>query len=86
MGRRIGRLAPGYRADLLILDPNAATLYGRRRDKLIDSFVFASDCTTVRDVMVAGRWVVRQRHHAAQQPVETAFRRTLDRIASAVDF
>lgn len=86
LGRRIGPLAPGYRADLLVLDPDAATLYRRRRDKLVDSFVFASDCTAVRDVMVAGRWVVRQRHHAAQQPVEAAFRRTLDRIASAVDF
>jgi hypothetical protein len=34
-------------------------------------------------VMVGGRWVVRERHHAAEDRIVANFRRTLDRIAKA---
>lgn len=83
LGRRTGALAPGHRADLLVLDPAAPSLYRRERDALIDSFVFASETTAVRDVMVGGRWVMRERRHAAEQRIAANFRRTLDRIAAA---
>jgi len=83
LGRRTGALAPGHRADLLVLNPRATSLYGRRGDAVIDSFIFASETTAVRDVMVGGRWVVRERHHAAEKQISIAFRRTLDRIAGA---
>jgi formimidoylglutamate deiminase len=83
LGRRTGALAPGHRADLVVLDPAAPSLYRRERDSLIDSFVFASEATVVRDVMVGGRWVVRERHHAAEDRITAAFRRTLDRLAAA---
>ncbi|HXA70325.1 MAG TPA: formimidoylglutamate deiminase [Stellaceae bacterium] len=83
LGRRTGALAPRHRADLLVLDPNAASLYRRERDALIDSFVFASETTAVRDVMVGGRWVVRERRHAAEHRIAANFRRALDRIAAA---
>jgi formimidoylglutamate deiminase len=74
-------LAPGNRADLLVLDPLAPSLYRRERDALIDSFVFASETAVVRDVMVGGRWVVRERHHAAEHRIAASFRRTIDRLS-----
>jgi formimidoylglutamate deiminase len=80
---RTGALAPGHRADLLVLDPMAPTLYRRERDALIDSFVFASETIAVRDVMVGGRWVIRDRHHAAEERIAADFRRTVDRLAAA---
>ena len=80
LGRRTGALAPGHRADLLVLDPAAPSLYRREGDALIDSFVFASDTTVVRDVMVGGRWVVRERHHAAEDRITAEFRRTIDKL------
>ena len=83
LGRRAGALTPGYRADLLVLDPSAPSLYRREGDAFIDSFIFASEITVVRDVMVGGRWVVRERHHAAEERIIANFRRTLDRIAKA---
>ena len=67
---------------MLVLDPMAVSLYRRERNALIDSFVFASDTTAVRDVMVGGRWVVRERHHAAEDRIAANFRRILDRIAA----
>jgi formimidoylglutamate deiminase len=83
LGRRCGALVPGHRADLLVLDPDAPSLYGRKGDSLVDSFIFASETSAVRDVMVGGRWVVRERHHAAEERIAAAFRRTIDRLGSA---
>ena len=83
LGRPTGTLAPGHRADLLVLDPDAPSLYRRAGDALIDSLVFASETSVVRDVMVGGRWVVRERHHAAEDRISAAFRRTLDRLSAA---
>jgi formimidoylglutamate deiminase len=82
LGRRSSALAPGYRADLLVLDATAPSLYRREGEALIDSFVFASETTAVRDVMVGGRWVVRERHHAAEERIAAHFCRTIDRITA----
>jgi formimidoylglutamate deiminase len=83
LGRRAGALAPGHRADLIVIDAAAPSLYRRERDALIDSFIFASETTAVRDVMVGGRWVLRERRHAAEPRIAANFRRALDRIAAA---
>ncbi|HKX09327.1 MAG TPA: formimidoylglutamate deiminase, partial [Stellaceae bacterium] len=75
-------LAAGHRADLLVLDRDAPSLYRRAGDALIDSLVFASETSVVRDVMVGGRWVVSERHHAAEDRISAAFRRTIDRVST----
>lgn len=62
-GRRVGRLAIGYRGDLVLLDPDHPCLMGREEDDLLDSWVFSGDATPVRHVFVGGRWVVRDGHH-----------------------
>ncbi len=83
LGRRTGALAIGHRADLLVLDANTPSLYRREGDALIDSFVFASETAAVRDVMVSGRWAVRERHHASEDRIAAEFRRTIDRVGVA---
>ncbi len=83
LGRRTGALAPGHRADLLVLDHDTPSLYRREGDSLIDSFIFASETAAVRDVMVGGRWAIRERHHAAEDRIAAAFRRTVDRLSGA---
>jgi formimidoylglutamate deiminase len=83
LGRRTGALVVGHRADLLVLDPDAASLYRREGNALIDSFVFASETAVVRDVMVGGRWRIRERHHAAEHTIATKFQQTLDRLSGA---
>lgn len=66
LGRPIGRLAPGCRADLLVLDPQAPALVGLSGDTLLDALVFAGNRNPVRDVAVGGQWVVREGHHPAE--------------------
>ena len=74
-------LAPGCRADLVVLDPECAALAGRRGDVLLDAWVFAGDARAVRDVMVGGRWVIRDGRHDREEPVREQFARTLTEMA-----
>ncbi len=78
-GRPVGRLAPGFRADLVVLDRDHPSLYGRGGDLLLNSHVFGPG-SAVRDVMVGGGWKVRDGHHAAEGPVERAYRRSIARL------
>ena len=58
-GLRAGTLAPGNRADLIVLDDRALPLAGAPPGELLDRYVFASDRVAPRHVMVRGRWRVR---------------------------
>lgn len=80
-GRPAGRIAPGFRADLVVLDREHPSLWGRRGDQILDSFLFAPG-QPVRDVMVGGTWCVRDGHHAAEAAIERAYRRTVSRLTS----
>jgi formimidoylglutamate deiminase len=79
-GRRVAGLAPGERADFLVLDPDSPALAGKAGDTLLDAFVFAGNANPVRDVYVGGRQVIAGGRHAAEAPILAAFRRTLDRL------
>ena len=78
-GRPVGRVAPGFRADLVVLDPEHPSLYGRKGDLLLDSHLFAPG-SAVRDVMVGGSWSLRDGHHAAEATIARAYRRALARL------
>ena len=54
---RIGRIAPGYAADIVFLDLDAPTLIPLNEPTT--QMVMGEDGTSVADVMVAGRFVVR---------------------------
>jgi putative selenium metabolism protein SsnA len=55
----LGTLAPGAPADLVVLDYAAPTPL--RQSTLAGHWIFGLSSRTVRDVMVAGEWVVRDR-------------------------
>jgi formimidoylglutamate deiminase len=83
LGRPIGQLREGARADLLVLDPQAPTLVGKEGDGLLDALVFAGNINPVRDVMVGARWVVRDGRHEREEPIFETYRRTLETLQSA---
>ena len=74
LGRRIGRLAAGCRADLVRLDTAHPILVGRLGDDLLDALVFSGNVNLVSDVMVGGRWVVRDRRHLRRDELAKAYR------------
>jgi formimidoylglutamate deiminase len=75
LGRAMGAIAPGLRADLVVLDASAPDLGGRTGDAIANALVFSGTEDLVRDVMVAGKWMVRERHHAGEEAAAAAFKR-----------
>lgn len=74
LGRPMGSIAIGMRADLVVLDASSINLEGRSGDALLDAFIFVGGRSAVRHVMVGGRWVVRDGHHAHQAEIEARYR------------
>jgi formimidoylglutamate deiminase len=82
LGRRIGLLAPGYRADLVVLADDAPALCGRSQDSLLDTLIFAGRDQLIRDVMVGGNWVVQEGRHGSEEAVFAAYRAAIGRLAA----
>ncbi|MDH3966367.1 MAG: formimidoylglutamate deiminase [Rhodospirillales bacterium] len=82
LGRPLGKLAPGCRADLLVLDADCPALIGKPDELLLDAMVFAGNDNPVRDVMVGGRWVVRERRHGEEAAVLAAYKAALAELTA----
>jgi cytosine/adenosine deaminase-related metal-dependent hydrolase len=59
-----GRLEPGAPADLAALSLDGVRLAGTSPEHAVEAAVFAAAAGDVRDVMAAGRWIVRDGLHA----------------------
>lgn len=79
-GRRIGALAPGRRADIIVLDREHPALLHKTGDAILDSWIFAARGTAVRDVIVGGRHVVSDGRHVARAAIAARFQRTIARL------
>ncbi len=80
-GRPVGRIAPGFRADLVHLDGRHPLLAGREGDAVLDTLVFAGGAGSfVRDVMVGGLWRVRGGVHADEERAYLGLARTVRRL------
>ncbi|MGH8457926.1 MAG: amidohydrolase family protein, partial [Nevskiales bacterium] len=80
LGQPIGALAVGKRADWLVLDgadPYLATSTG---DAILNRWLFAGGDRQIRDVLVNGRWVVREGRHAAEEQTGRAFAQILRQL------
>ena len=68
---------------VLLLACVAPPLIGREGELLLDSLIFAGNGNPVRDVMVGGRWRVREGHHALEEPVLEAYRAVISDLAES---
>ena len=73
LGQPAGSLGVGRRADWLVLDPGHPSLAGASLEGTLDHVVFAGADRAVRDVMVAGRWTVRDGHHPREAASRQGF-------------
>jgi formimidoylglutamate deiminase len=69
-----GELAPGRRADLVVLDESTPILADRPSATLLDAMVFGGEARPVKDVMVGGVWRIRDRRHPIEEEVFDRFR------------
>ncbi len=70
-------LMSGARADAVVVDPQEDALLGLAPRQTLDALLFSSPGRSWRDVMVAGRWVIRDRVHAHAARIAQRFSSTM---------
>jgi formimidoylglutamate deiminase len=70
----------GARADLLVADPSCEATLGIAGDSLLDAIVFAGAVRPWRDVMVAGRWALREHQHAEGTAIAARFTQAMHKL------
>lgn len=84
LAQPMGALAPGRRADLVMLDADSPTLLAHTPKTALDAWILSGTSNPVRDVMVGGRWVVRDGRHAREGAVVATYKRAMaDLMADA---
>jgi formimidoylglutamate deiminase len=82
IGQPVGAIAVGRRADWLVLDASHPAMAGAATDAALDRLVFAGGDQAIRDVMVGGQWVVKDRRHAAEDRLRADFAAAMKRLAA----
>ena len=70
-------LQVGARADLLVVDRTDSSLLGVPPSLLLDAMVFSSPGRPLRDVMVAGRWQIKDHEHPIAMQVLARFEQAM---------
>jgi formimidoylglutamate deiminase len=81
IGQPAGTLEVGRRADWLVLDAAHPSLVGAAPDTALDHLLFAGGDAAIRHVMVGGRWVIKDRRHAAEDTLGPRFAGLMQRLA-----
>mgnify|MGYP001274408187 CR=1 FL=1 len=79
----VGTIAAGQRADLVVLDPDDPALAEQAPEDSLDAAIFGPSRHPVRDVLCAGRYVVRAGRHPQEDAVFAHYRATLVRLRAA---
>jgi formimidoylglutamate deiminase len=80
VGQPVGAIATGHRADIVVLDANDPVLAEQPPANLLDALIFGPSRRPVRDVMVCGRWVIGEGHHADEEAIFNRYRQTMKRL------
>ena len=80
LGQRVGLIAPGYRADLLVLDERHPDLGARSADAVLDTWIFTGGRALIREVIAAGETVVVKHRHRARDRIDCAYRDVVARL------
>ena len=81
LAQPVGVIQPGMRADFIELDPDHPTLVGHSPETILDAWVFSGPSGAVRNVVAAGRWVVRDGHHVNADIITRDFRTEMTAVA-----
>lgn len=80
-GMRSSGIRVGARADLVVLNGDNPFIGTASGDQALDRWLFATGNDAVRDVMVGGRWVVRDGRHHNEETINRDFHQVLSRLA-----
>lgn len=77
----MGAIEVGRRCDIAVLDGNDPRLIGREGDQALDAWIFSAGNMAVKDVIVGGTHVVRERRHFDGDRIQKRFRETVRRLS-----
>jgi formimidoylglutamate deiminase len=77
----MGTLEVGMRCDITVLDGAYPTMIGREKDDAIDTWIFSGGNAAVKDVIVGGKHVVKDRHHFDEDRIQNRFTETVRRLS-----
>lgn len=77
LGQPVGALEVGKRADWLVLDGNDPYLATASGDGILNRWLFGGGDRQIREVMVNGRWVIREGRHADEEVSRRSFAQVL---------
>jgi formimidoylglutamate deiminase len=80
IGQPVGEIAVGNRADWLVLDASHPAMAGAAGDGALDRLLFAGADKAIRDVMVGGKWAIKDHRHPADDPVRAEFARVMETL------
>jgi len=80
VGRKVDKLEPGYRADIVGLDVDHPALFCREDDAWLDGWIFVGGERVVSNVWSGGRHVVQDGRHVTRERAQAAFKQTIQRI------
>jgi formimidoylglutamate deiminase len=83
LGKQIGSIAIGKRADLIVLDGSQAMLAHVAPEKLLARWLFGGSDAWVKDVMVGGAWMVKDRRHAGEEAAGRAYAKAMSELMAA---
>ena len=81
LGLNAGEIKQDARADLVVIDASHVSLAGRAKEFLLDSYVFTAGRDAVRDVMVGGKWLVRNRRHPREDALRENYLNSVKSLA-----
>lgn len=84
-GHKQWGLTVGARADALVVDGSQPALLGVPNSRTLDAMMFSSPSAPFDDVMVAGRWVIRDGAHPSTGAIAVAFADAMRQLWSDVD-
>src|SRR5215218_9413117 len=82
LGRRVGAIAAGQRADLVVLDAGHPDLAAVSGDRWIDAYIFVAGNAAIDAVIVAGKTLVKQGRHLHREAIGARYARAMARILS----
>ncbi len=77
----MGVIAVGKRCDIAVLDDENPAMVGREGDGLLDTWVFSAGNAAVKDMIVGGSHVVKDRRHHNEDRILKKFTETVGRLS-----
>ncbi|WP_414475255.1 formimidoylglutamate deiminase [Microvirga sp. M2] len=80
VGRRVGAIDTGRRADFVVLDPQHPHLSAVSGDRWLDGYVFTAGTAVIDSVIVSGRTVVSGGRHGKRDAIMDKYAATMRRV------